>query len=409
MFAMVASMLFDHPEGFFVLSISRSVLERFRTACRRAGLRKSRRAASPLVTLLGTAEGYRLQAFSRDLAIEYVVAGPGSDIVLRLPLEALDTCAGRNDESATFDVDIDGRVALSWLDYGVPRRSEHSQPPAGDESFPPSPATFAMNDACLWNALGDAVGCTDEQSSRYALCCLNLCGGTSRIEATDGRRALVQTGYHFGWEENVLVPGNKLLGYADIDPGETIEIGRTDDWVALRVGHWLIQLRIQKEARFPNIEQVIPNPEFARSRLELSAGDADFLKKAISRLPCDDAVHRPITLDLNGKVLVRSRELASTCPVEVDLRSSQLEGDPIMLNSDRRYLEHALRLGFRRIVFHAPNSPALAVDERRQFLWAVLDKGSAIPRHEDAQRIESPLAAVKISKRRRAAGVRLAA
>ncbi len=80
-----------------------------------------------------------------------------------------------------------------------------------------------------------------------------------------------------------------------------------------------------------------------------------------------------------------------------------------MLNSDRRYLEHALRLGFRRIHFHGPSSPALAVDERRQFLWAVLDKGSAIPRHEDAQRIESPLIVAKISKPRRATGVRLAA
>ncbi len=392
-----------------MLSISRSVLQSFRTACRRAGLRRSRRAVNPVVTLLGTELGYRLQVLSRELAIEYSAPASGSNIVIRLPLEALDACSGRGDEHVTFDVEVDGRVAIRWTDQGVPRRSEYSQPPEGKESFPTPPTTVTANDSTLWNALGDAVTCTDEQSSRYALGCLNLCGGTGRIEATDGRRALVQTGYHFGWEENVLVPGNKLLGCAEIDPGETIEIGRTEDWVALRVGHWLIQLRIQKEARFPNIEQVIPNPEFARSRLELSPCDADFLRTTLTRMPCDDAVHRPITLDLNGQVLVRSRELASTCPVEVDLRSSQLEGDPIMLNSDRRYLEHALRLGFRRIVFHAPNSPALAVDERRQFLWAVLDKGSAIPRHEHAQRIESPLAAVEISKLRRAAGVRLAA
>lgn len=409
MFAMVASMLFDHPEGFFVLSISRSVLQHFRTACSRAGIRKLRRVANPIVTLLGTELGYRLQVLSRELAIEYSASDPGSEVTLRLPFDALDACAGRGDERVTFDVAVDDRVTLRWLDQGVPRRSEYSQPPASSESFPTPPVTFAANDSALWNALGDAVACTDEQSSRYALGCLNLCGGTGRIEATDGRRALVQSGYRFDWEENLLVPGNKLLGYSEIDPGETIEIGRTDECVALRTGSWLIQLRIQKDARFPNIEQVVPNPELARSRLELSAGDADFLKKAISRLPCDDAVYRPITLDLNGQVLLRSREQPSACPVEVELRSSQLEGEAIVLNSDRRYLEHALRLGFRRVHLYGPNSPALAVDERRQFLWAVLDKASAIPRHEDAQRIESPLIVAKISKPRRAAGVRLAA
>lgn len=392
-----------------MLTIPSSVLQMFRTVCRRAGIRKSRRAASPIVSVLSTAADYRLQLLSRDLAIEYSAPDPGPEVGLRLPLEALDACAGRGDERVTVDVEVDGRVALRWSDQGVPRRSEFSQPPASSDSFPTPPETFKTSDADLWAALGDAVECTDEQASRYALACLNLCGATGRIEATDGRRALVQTGFGFGWEENLLVPGNKLLGYAEIAPSETIEIGRTDDWVALRFGRWLIQLRIQKKARFPNIEQVIPNPEFARSRLELSPSDADFLRTTLSRMPCDDAVHRPVTIDLNGQVLVRSRELSSACPVEVNLRASKLEGDPITLNSDRRYLEHALRLGFRRVVFHAPNSPALAVDERRHFLWAVLDKGSAIPRHENAQRIESPLAVLKIPKPRRAGQVRLAA
>lgn len=359
--------------------------------------------------MLGTNSGYRLQVLSRDLAIEFSAPEPGPEVCLRMPLDAIDACAGRGDERVTFDVAGDDRVTIRWTDQGVPRRGEFSQPPQNSDSFPASPETYVTSNPDLWTALGNAVECTDDQASRYALACLNLCGGTGKIEATDGRRALVQTGYRFGWEENFLVPGNKLLGYAEIAPSEGIEIGRTEDWVSLRFDRWLIQLRIQKEARFPNIEQVIPNPEFARSRLEISPGDADFLRTTLSRMPCDDAVHRPITLDLNGQILVRSRELSSACPVEVDLRSSKLEGDPITLNSDRRYLEHALRLGFRRVVFHAPNSPALAVDERRQFLWAVLDKGSAIPWHENAQRIESPRAVVKLARPRRAVQVRLAA
>jgi len=392
-----------------MLAIPQSVLQMFRSVCRRAGLRKLRRAANPIVTFLGTDQGYRLQVLSRDLAIEYSASVPGSEFTLRLPFDALDACAGRGDERVTFDVAGGDRVTIRWTDQGVPRCSEFSQPPETSDSFPTPPVTLVMSHPALWTALGHAVECTDDLASRYALACLNLCGAAGRIEATDGRRALVQTGYRLGWEENLLVPGNKLLGYAEIAPSESIEIGRTEDWVSLRFDRWVIQLRIQKEARFPNIEQVIPNPEFARSRLELSVVDADFLRTTLSHMPCDDAVHRPVTLDLNGQVLIRSREPSSPCPVEVDLRASKLEGDPITLNSDRRYLEHALRLGFRRIAFHAPNSPALAIDERRQFLWAVLDKGSAIPRHENAQRIESPLSVAKFPKPRRTSQVRLAA
>lgn len=387
-------------------TVFRSDVRHFLALCRRAGVRKLRRAASPAIAVLGDTDGMRLRLLTRDLAIEYSVSHSTSDIALRLPLEALDACAGRRGEPVTFDVAVDGRVELRWTDRGVPRRGEFSQPPAVDESFPAPPTNFVAHDAELWKALGDAVACTDEESKRYALGCVRLCGATGRIEATDGRQALVQTGFQFPWEENLLIPGSKLLGCPEIERG-AIEIGRTDDWVSVRTGKWLIQLRIQNEARFPNIEQVIPNPELARSRLELSPSDAEFLKTTLPHLPCHDDIYRPITCDLNGRVLIRSRELSAAHPVEVDLRSSTLEGAPIQVSTDRRYVDRALRLGFRKILFHDPNSPALAVDQRRRYLWAVLDKTSAIARHEQAQKIDSPLVSSKITKPRRA--MRLAA
>lgn len=384
-----------------MLNVSLSDLRRFRAACRRAGIRKSHRASSPVITLLGGGGVRRLQVLTRDLGIEYSAPLSCPDVALRLPLDALDKCAGQGDESASFNVEVDDRVEIRWTDRGVPRRSDCSQPPAVEESFPTSPTTFVTNDAQLWKALGDAVTCTDEESKRYALGCLRLCGPTGRIEATDGRQALVQIGYRFDWEENLLVPATKLLGSPDIKPNDAIEIGRTEDWVALRSGPWLIQLRIQKDARFPNIEQVVPNPELACSRLELSPGDAEFLKATLPHLPCHDEAHRPITFDLNGRVLVRSRELACAYPVEVDLRSSNLEGDPIVLSTDRRYVDRALGFGFRKVLSFGPSAPALAADERRHYLWAVLDKASAIPRHEQAQKLESPQTVVKLPKARR--------
>jgi len=396
-------MFHAHPNflgGYKMLTIPCSILQQVRAVYRRAGFGKSRRAVAPAITLSGGAAGYRVQIHSRDLALEYFAPDSVPEGNLTIPGEALSACCGRH-AVVTFDARSDGRVELRWSDQGVPRRSEYAPPKSSDTSFPDLPEAFVENEVALWTALGDAVECTDGQSSRYALACLNLCGAAGRIETTDGRRALIQTGFRFGWEENVLVSGNSVLGCPEIKPAATIEIGRTDDWVAVRVGRWLIQLRIQKEARFPNVEQVVPNPELRRSKWELSLEDAEFLKTALSRMPCDDAVHRPITLDLNGQVLIRSREQTTSRQLEIHLRTSKLEGKPIVVNTDRRYVEHALRLGFRQVHLFGKNAPALAVDDRRQFLWAVLDQGSAIPRHDHAERIESPPAVQRVPGRTR--------
>jgi hypothetical protein len=373
-----------------LLAIPRSVLRRFRTLCRRGGLHKSPVAGGPVVTFVAGFDGCRIQAASTDVAIEYHEPGDRPPETIRLPLAALEVCEGRDDGLVTLDAGPGDQVRLSWTDRGVPRENEQEQPKAAGTAFPSALPTLEANGSDLWNALGDAVATTDPQSSRYALGCLHLRGALGRIETTDGRQVLVQSGYRFGFEEDVLIPGTKLLGSADFMNGESIAVGRTEDYVGIGVGCWLILLRIQKDARFPKIDQIVPNPDAAKSRLEFSPADAGFLKETIPRLPCDDNLHDPITLDLNGQVLVRSRETAASRPTEVLLGSSKLTGEPVILNTNRRFVERALRLGFRSVCLYGPSSPAMCVDEHRRFLWALLDKGSAIPRHDDPQRIDAP-------------------
>ena len=104
--------------------------------------------------------------------------------------------------------------------------------------------------------------------------------------------------------------------------------------------------------------------------------------------PADDAtLIRRLTLDLNGQVLIRAKEPDVTRPTQVELPGSRLEGEPIMLHSNRRYLAQALRLGFRTLHCYGAGSPILCTDERRRFLWCVLDAESAIKRHDDPVRI----------------------
>ena len=171
-------------------------------------------------------------------------------------------------------------------------------------------------------------------------------------------------------------------------------VGRAGDWIGFGVGSWLVMLHVNKTGRFPQVDDILPNHEFARSRLELSAVDAEFLAGVLPRLPCDDTQDDPITLDLNGRVLVRSRESQGARPTEVELTSSRLTGEPVTLNTNRRFVERAVKLGFREAFVYGAESPVLCRDERRRFLWALLDAKIAVPRGDDPIRIESPRATI---------------
>ena len=201
-----------------------------------------------------------------------------------------------------------------------------------------------------------------------------------------GYQALTQGGYRFGFEDDVLIPATKLLGCSDFNATDGFRIGRSEKHAGIEVGAWRLALRIQ-EGRFPKLDQILPSGATVKSTLEITSDDARFLADAIPRLPYHDGLHQPITIDLNGKVLVRCRETETARPTELQLSASQLVGDPIVLNTNRRYVERALRLGFRSVGLFGPESPALCVDDRRRYLWMLLDKGSIIPRHDDPIRI----------------------
>ena len=74
-----------------------------------------------------------------------------------------------------------------------------------------------------------------------------------------------------------------------------------------RGGPWTLFLEVQADARFPRVDQVIPDALAAATRLRLEPGDAAFLGQALDRLPGADDLNGPATLDLNGRVAVRAR------------------------------------------------------------------------------------------------------
>ncbi len=377
-----------------MISIPRPILRTFRSLIRRAGLHKSRSSPEPCLAIIADSDCCRMRAASVDIAIEHRQVGDFAPESFLLPMSALDAWDIRGNEAVDLERKSNHSVLASWSDRGVRRQTQFTVSAKAKVDFPEAPATYTANAAHLWTALRDAVATTDSSSSRYALGCLQLRGTQGRLDATDGRHLLSQTGFQFGFEDNVLVPAGPILGCRDLDLGEGVAVGRRADWIGFGIGHCLVMLRINKDGRFPIIDDVIPNHELARSQLELSETDAGFLADVITRLPCDDPQYAAVTLDLNGKVLVRSRDANQPRPTEVELTSSRLSGDAVVLNTDRRYFERALRMGFRRAYVNGPDSAILCRDDHRQFLWMLLDAKSAIPHCDDPIHIESPAATV---------------
>src|SRR5690606_13734390 len=139
-------------------------------------------------------------------------------------------------------------------------------------------------------------------------------------------------------------------------------------------GPWTIHLKIQKDARFPQVDDHVPAAGSATAVVRLDAGDAAFLSDALNRLPCSDSHNQPITLDLNGQEVLRSRASDGSPTTELILTSSRLEGEPLRASTNRRFLARAVKLGFHAVELRSQEAPVCCRDEHCAYVWALLGK-----------------------------------
>src|SRR5208283_3446818 len=152
------------------------------------------------------------------------------------------------------------------------------------------------------DALTEAGETTDSDAVRFAVNCLQLRGPQGSIGASDGRQILVQSGFTFPWEGDLLIPSSKVFGSPELAGDGPVSVGQSGDWVAFRVGAWTFWLAVNKDGRFPDLSRHILRPENAMARCVMSATDAAFLSQALPHLPSDDTLNHPITVDLNGNI-----------------------------------------------------------------------------------------------------------
>ncbi len=368
-----------------MLNISRSQLKRLRVVFSRA-LGISGRSATGIVSFQPHDDAVQIAVIGSDVAIAYQHRKSQTLQPFAVPLELFKRCEGTRDEPVTLTRHGDEIIA-EWTDTGIPQVARF--PIAEGVELPPTPDAMQANGPELMSALRDAVETADRESTRYALNCLRLRGRDGQIAATDGRQLLLQDGFTFPWDDEVLVPASRVFASADLTTGDSYQIGKTDDWVTLKSDLWTIHLRIEKEARFPHVDDHLPQTEQAPSTLHLSDADARFLTKAVSRLPASEDFNAPVTVDLNGAVSIRAKAVDQPSPTELILSASRRDGEAVRFNTNRDYLSRAARLGFRSVQVFGPETPACCREGNRAYVWALLGKDGVIKSDSEATRIES--------------------
>ncbi len=293
-----------------MITLSRRQVRRLRAVFRRHALGyRHKGPVPPLVFVPDPDVGLRVRHHQPHLAVETVLRSvPGFPEPLCIPLDALADLEGSEDSPIVLEASSPTQTRARWEDRGIPQVKEYTVPePASLPPFPEPPATFSSGPAPSLQDLAEAAATTDDDSTRYALGCLQFRGSSGEIIATDGRQILLQSGFRFPWEENLLVHRSALFSCRGLPRDLPVSLGKTDTHVALRVGDWTIWLGIRADARYPRIADVIPDERVPTIKLQLAAEDATFLDQALERLPGGEALYAPVTLDLNGQVSVRAQ------------------------------------------------------------------------------------------------------
>lgn len=370
-----------------MIVITRRLAKRLKTVFRQA-LHLTGRANLPTIQLAAGADGLHARCHNGRAAAEFHLAGEQPEQTLCIPFDLLSDIEGGREVPVEISSQ-DGKATATWQAGSVPQFVEQDAPTVLSENWPPTPEAFNENPSDLLGALRDAAQVTDAASSRFALGCVQFRGSEGDIVATDGRQALIQEGFHFPWDDDLLVPASKVFGSKQLPNDELVLVGRTEDWATFRVGPWTLWFSIETEARFPDVAAQIRKPSDATACCTIAPGDRQFLLDNVLRLPGDNDHNQPVTLDLNGSVAIRGKRSDETPGTELILAASSRAGEAIRFNTDRRHLHRAAQLGFEQLHVYDDKSPVMASDERRQYIWALLEPGAAIAHEDNAVRIES--------------------
>ena len=373
----------------------------------------SRAVARRWVSLLGKTFGLsrellkrqavRFQVDSQGMKIESATATHalryrdstyrGLPQVWEAPLEALQHLARSVASSGEYFLQGEAQVLLRVVEKGIPREEGFSAPEVVLEA-PASPESGYLMPLTARQALIAAFE-TAEQGypGRYALNQVQLQGSRAALAATDGRQLLIQKGLHWPFEEDLLLGNYRQLFRCGDFPEGPLELSKTEQQVLFRVGEWEFFLPFGPSQRYPSLAEVFPSPSEAVATMEISKGDAQYLRGVLSELPFEELDdEKPVTLELQDQISVRARSRKSPAGIEVVLRNSVWRGVAVCCAMKREYLQRALDLGLREFQFFSSScAPVVVRGGDKTYCWATYHPDSLVRGTPETERRESPL------------------
>ena len=346
------------------ITLPRRTLYNFRTVAKKHLNLKGRDPGPPVRLHADEDGGARLTTCGPDgRGVSLLIPGNRPPQDLTLPFELLsDAGAAKAGDVQLADADGGNAVVANWDDRGVPRTARGT-PEKKDRD---RAATFDPPAVEDWQDPGEnfaemlraACEVTDADSGRYALGCVRLDPTKSRIEATDSHRLLIARGFAFPFEQPVLLPAPHALSAAPLRK-EGVQLanvpnGAAASTLAMLCGDWTIWTPEVRDARFPELDRVVPSD--GKATATLTGRDLRFLLSRLPSLPGSADERKPVTLEVSGDALLVRAADEGGAPVELATASSNARGEAVCVG-DRRFLISALAAGCTEVALNGPEEP----------------------------------------------------
>ena len=294
-----------------MITITRRQARRLRGVFRRYALGIAHRGPVPPLVLRAEGAGLRVRHHHAALAVEHAV--PGADRPeesIALPLDALADFEGKDDAAVVLEAAAPGRTVVRWEDRGIPQVPRVRRPRAR-RACRRSPSRRRRGRGLpggLLDALAEAAATTDEDSTRYALDCLQLRGRHRRgrrhrrpADPDPGRLPLPLGGRRPGPPLAALrLPGAAPRPAGRGRPGPT-----PTSCSGPAPGRSAWRSRPTPASRGSSRSSPTPRPRPPGSGSTPRTPRS--WPTALDRLPGGDGRNAPVTVDLNGRVAVRAR------------------------------------------------------------------------------------------------------